>query len=132
MWVWLCIVGVAVHCGVWLHRGVWLCIVGVAVHCGVWLCIVGCGCGCIVGCGCALWGLAVHCGVWLCILHVAGVMGCWEFFMWELVVVMVMVVVMVVSHCSVEWLVLDEADKLFEPGTLGFRDQVSWVGKKEA
>jgi len=25
----------------------------------------------------------------------------------------------------VEWLILDEADKLFEDGTLGFRDQVT-------
>ena len=25
---------------------------------------------------------------------------------------------------SVEWLILDEADKLFEDGKLGFRDQV--------
>lgn len=28
---------------------------------------------------------------------------------------------------SVEWLILDEADKLFEDGKLGFRDQVRGV-----
>lgn len=28
---------------------------------------------------------------------------------------------------SVEWLVLDEADKLFEDGELGFRDQVATI-----
>ena len=28
---------------------------------------------------------------------------------------------------SVEWLVLDEADKLFEDGDLGFRDQVAQI-----
>lgn len=28
---------------------------------------------------------------------------------------------------SVEWLILDEADKLFEDGTLGFRDQVAQI-----
>ena len=32
---------------------------------------------------------------------------------------------MFLTVCSVEWLVLDESDKLFEDGTLGFRDQVS-------
>ena len=32
------------------------------------------------------------------------------------------------SHVySVEWLVLDEADKLFEDGELGFRDQVAQI-----
>ena len=31
------------------------------------------------------------------------------------------------SGCSVEWLILDEADKLFEDGTLGFRDQVAQI-----
>ena len=29
--------------------------------------------------------------------------------------------------CSVEWLILDEADKLFEDGTLGFRNQVAQI-----
>ncbi|KAL5478012.1 hypothetical protein EMCRGX_G024887 [Ephydatia muelleri] len=32
-----------------------------------------------------------------------------------------------ISLHNVEWLVLDEADKLFEPGTLGFRDQVAQI-----
>jgi len=35
-------------------------------------------------------------------------------------------VVFVFVH-SVEWLILDEADKLFEDGTLGFRDQVAQI-----
>lgn len=30
-----------------------------------------------------------------------------------------------VCFCSVEWLVVDESDKLFEAGKRGFRDQVS-------
>ena len=69
--------------------------------------------GCTVGvvirvyCGCGhqgvLWGIIV------------------ENLLWELVVV-------VLHPSSVEWLVLDEADKLFEPGTLGFRDQVRGGG----
>ena len=29
--------------------------------------------------------------------------------------------------CSVEWLVIDESDKLFEDGETGFRDQVGTV-----
>ncbi len=28
------------------------------------------------------------------------------------------------SYCSVEWLIVDESDKLFEEGKRGFRDQV--------
>jgi len=32
----------------------------------------------------------------------------------------------IVLSCRVEWLVLDEGDKLFEKGDAGFRDQVTF------
>ena len=31
------------------------------------------------------------------------------------------------SNTSVEWLILDECDKLFEDGVTGFKDQVTYV-----
>eukprot|EP00731_Ephydatia_muelleri_P023462 Em0015g1045a len=61
-------------------------------------------------------------------LHKWVTVGCGQVGQGALLGVVIRMHLVVVLHpSSVEWLVLDEADKLFEPGTLGFRDQVAQI-----